>query len=237
MWCAAPARPGPDNLLTDRYPPNRIALPAVSPGQSVGLYGGSFDPVHDGHLLVSERALKVLKLDWVWWLVTPGNPLKNYDPSHDLAARIDAVRHLAPHPRRKVLGIEQALNVRYTADTVAMLTTMRPDVRFVWLMGADNLAGFHRWNEWRSIAGRVPIAVIDRPGSRHAALSAPAARALSNRRLDGEDAAMLADAKPPAWTFVRGPLSPLSSSALRATSAAASNGVSMSSSKADVLKT
>lgn len=222
MWCAAPGKHdhetlhGLPDLTSPRYPSSRVALPAVSPGQSVGLYGGSFDPVHDGHLLVSERALKVLKLDWVWWLVTPGNPLKNHDPSHGLAARIDAVRQRAPHPRRKVLGIEQDLNVRYTADTVAMLTTMRPDVRFVWLMGADNLAGFHRWNEWRAIANRVPIAVIDRPGSRHAALSAPAARTLADRRLDGEDAAMLAHAKPPAWAFVRGPLSPLSSTSLRA---------------------
>lgn len=192
-----------------------MVLPAVAPGQSVGLYGGSFDPVHDGHLLVAERALKALKLDWVWWLVTPGNPLKNHDPSHGLAARIAAVREHAKHPRRRVLSIEEDLNVRYTADTVAMLTTMRPDVRFVWLMGADNLAGFHRWNEWRSIAQRVPMAVIDRPGSRHASLSAPAARALAGRRLDGDDAAMLPGAKPPAWAFVRGPLSPLSSTALR----------------------
>ena len=193
-----------------------MCLPYAAPGQSVGLYGGSFDPVHDGHLLVAEQALKVLKLDWVWWLVTPGNPLKRHDPAHSLDARIQAVRAHAPHPRRRVLGIEEPLGVRYTADTVAMLTTMRPDVRFVWLMGADNLAGFHRWNEWRAIAARVPIAVIDRPGSHHAPLSAPAARALADRRVDEEDAALLSYLAPPVWTFVRGPLSPLSSSALRA---------------------
>ncbi|MFN3170330.1 MAG: nicotinate-nucleotide adenylyltransferase [Hyphomicrobiales bacterium] len=198
------------------YPPARVRLPYVAPGQSVGLYGGSFDPVHDGHLLVAEQALKVLKLDWVWWLVTPGNPLKNHDPAHSLEARIKAVRAQARHPRRKVLSVEEQLGVRYTADTVAMLSTMRPDVRFVWLMGADNLAGFHRWNEWRSIAARVPIAVIDRPGSRHASLSAPAARTLARHRLDGEDAALLSDLEPPVWTFIRGPLSPLSSSAIRA---------------------
>lgn len=194
----------------------RVRLPTVAPGQSVGLYGGSFDPVHDGHLLVAERALKVLKLDWVWWLVTPGNPLKEHNPAHSLDARIKAVRSQARHPRRKVLGIEQDLNVRYTADTVAMLTTMRPGVRFVWLMGADNLAGFHKWNAWRDIASRVPLAVIDRPGSRHAGLHAPAARAMARNRLDGEDAAMISHLKPPVWTFVRGPLSPLSSSAIRA---------------------
>jgi nicotinate-nucleotide adenylyltransferase len=184
----------------------------------VGLYGGSFDPVHDGHLLVAERALKVLRLDWVWWLVTPGNPLKDHNPAHSLDQRIEAVRSQARHPRRKVLGIEGQLGVRYTADTVAMLTTMRPDVRFVWLMGADNLAGFHKWNAWRDIAARIPLAVIDRPGSRHASLSAPAARAMADARLDGEDASMLSHLAPPAWTFIRGPLSPLSSSAIRSAS-------------------
>ncbi len=206
-------------MTTPVYPripaTGRVRLPHVAPGQSVGLYGGSFDPVHDGHLLVAERALKVLKLDWVWWLVTPGNPLKDHNPADSLDQRIKAVRCQARHPRRKVLGIEQDLGVRYTADTVAMLTTMRPDVRFVWLMGADNLAGFHKWNAWRDIAARIPLAVIDRPGSRHAGLSAPAARAMADARLDGEDACMLSHLAAPAWTFIRGPLSPLSSSAIR----------------------
>lgn len=198
------------------YPHARVRLPSVAPGQSVGLYGGSFDPVHDGHLLVAEQALKRLKLDWVWWLVTPGNPLKNHDPAHSLEARMQAVLAEARHPRRKVLSVEDQLGVRYTADTVAMLTTMRPDVRFVWLMGADNLAGFHRWNQWRSIAARLPIAVIDRPGSRHAVLSAPAAQAMAKNRLDSEDASLLSYLQPPVWTFLRGPLSPLSSTAIRA---------------------
>lgn len=223
MWCAAKARLGLPSLpvaVYSRIPvTGRVRLPTVAPGQSVGLYGGSFDPVHDGHLLVAEQAFKALQLDWVWWLVTPGNPLKNHDPAHDLEARIKAVRREARHPRRKVLGIEEQLGVRYTADTVAMLTTMRPDVRFVWLMGADNLAGFHRWNQWRSIAARVPIAVIDRPGSRHASLSAPMARAMAGRRLDSDDAAQLSHLAPPVWTFIRGPLSPLSSSAIRAAKA------------------
>lgn len=202
--------------MIPRYPPRHVRLPYVAPGQSVGLYGGSFDPVHDGHILVAERAIKALALDWVWWLVTPGNPLKAHDPEHGLDARIAAVRSQARHPRRKVLGVEAELGVRYTADTVAMLTTMRPDVRFVWLMGADNLAGFHRWNAWRDIAARVPIAIIDRPGAHHASLSAPMAQTLGRYRLDGEDAARLSHLAPPVWTFLRGPLSPLSSSAIRA---------------------
>jgi nicotinate-nucleotide adenylyltransferase len=202
--------------LTPHYPPARVPLPYVAPGQSVGLYGGSFDPVHDGHILVAERAFKALALDWVWWLVTPGNPLKAHDPAHGLDARIAAVRAQARHPRRKVLGVEAELGVRYTADTVAMLTTMRPDVRFVWLMGADNLASFHRWNAWRDIAARVPIAIIDRPGAHHASLNAPMAQTLGRYRRDGEDAARLSHLAPPVWTFLRGPLSPLSSSAIRA---------------------
>ncbi|MBV6658405.1 MAG: nicotinate-nucleotide adenylyltransferase [Devosiaceae bacterium] len=202
--------------MPPRYPPRRVALPCVGPGQSVGLYGGSFDPIHDGHLLVAERAFAALQLDWVWWLVTPGNPLKAHEPSNDLAARMEAVRQQGRHPRRKVLGIEEPLGVRYSADTVAYLRAMRPDVRFVWVMGADNVASFHRWNAWRTIAEQVPIAVIDRPGSRHASLSSPFAQTYRDRRLDSADAALLSRTRAPAWSFVRGPLSPLSSSALRA---------------------
>ena len=225
MWCAAPAKPDLPDLPTPVYPPRKVRLPHVASGQSVGLYGGSFDPVHDGHVLVTERAFQALRLDWVWWLVTPSNPLKAHDPSHGLAARMQAVRRHARHPRRKVLGIEAQLDVRYTADTLAMLTTMRPDIRFVWLMGADNLAGFHHWNQWRSIAARVPIAVIDRPGARHASLSAPAAQTLVARRIDSDDAALLPNCQPPVWSFVRGPLSPLSSSALRAREKAQQRGI------------
>ncbi len=215
MWCVAPGKRGLSSLIK-RYPPGQVRLPFVAPGQSVGLYGGSFDPIHDGHLLVAEQAMKRLKLDWLWWLVTPGNPLKAHDPSHGLAARLATVRHASYHPRRRVLSIEADLGVRYTADTVSMLTTMRPNVRFVWLMGADNLSSFHRWNQWRLIAAQIPIAVIDRPGSRHAPLSSPAAQTWAKRRVDDYDAAMLAQLNPPVWTFVRGPLSPLSSSAIRA---------------------
>ncbi|MEM6382694.1 MAG: nicotinate-nucleotide adenylyltransferase [Pseudomonadota bacterium] len=202
------------------HPPRKVRLPAVGAGQSVGLYGGSFDPMHDGHLLVADRALKALRLDWVWWLVTPGNPLKTHDPASDLDARIVAIRQQAPHPRRKVLGVEAELGVRYTADTVAMLSAMRPDVRFVWLMGADNLASFHRWNAWRTIAETLPIAVIDRPGARHASLSSRFAQTFKDCRLDSDDAARIAQIEPPVWTFVRGPLSTTSSTALRAQNAA-----------------
>ena len=199
-----------------RYPAQRVRLPAVGVGQSVGLYGGSFDPVHDGHLLVAEQGLKAVKLDWVWWLVTPGNPLKAHDPSHGLIARMAAVSKAADGPRTHILDVEQHLGVRYTADTVSILQTMRPDVRFVWLMGADNLASFHNWNAWKSIVARVPIAVVDRPGSRHAALSSKVAQMFEKQRLDSADAALLAGAKPPIWSFVRGPLSSSSSTIMRA---------------------
>ncbi|MGD1887932.1 MAG: nicotinate-nucleotide adenylyltransferase [Cohaesibacteraceae bacterium] len=204
------------NGFPPRYPAQRVRLPAVGVGQSVGLYGGSFDPVHDGHILVAEQGLKAVKLDWIWWLVTPGNPLKAHDPSHGREARMAAVDKVAGNPRAHILDVEQHLGVRYTADTVSILQTMRPDVRFVWLMGADNLAGFHNWNEWKSIVARVPIAVIDRPGSRHAALSSKVAQRFEKQRLDSVDAALLPGAKPPIWSFVRGPLSSSSSTLLRA---------------------
>ena len=199
------------------YPRTKVRLPYAASGQRVGLYGGSFDPVHAGHALVAERAMRRLKLDWLWWLVTPGNPLKTSDPAHSLQARIDRVRAFAPDPRYHVLGVEEALGVRYTAETLAILTTMRPDLQFVWLMGADNLASFHNWNEWRAIAARMPIAVIDRPGARHAPLSAPAAQALRKAQVPPRRMPSLYGF-PPRWVMLRGPLSGQSSTAIRSLS-------------------
>ena len=182
----------------------------------IGLLGGSFNPAHAGHLHISRMALKLLRLDEVWWLVSPQNPLKSTDGMATFEKRMDAARAVATAvPRIHVSDVEAQLGTRYTADTLEKLVPGSPSNRFVWLMGADNLAGFHRWNAWRSIAARVPIAVIDRPGSRHAALSSLAAQALAGRRIDGEDSALLPYLRPPVWALVRGPLSPLSSTALR----------------------
>lgn len=190
-------------------------LPATLPGMTVGLYGGSFNPPHRGHAHVAGLALTRLRLDRIWWLVSPGNPLKSADGLPDVEARLAAVRAIARHPRAVVTDLEARLGTRYTLDLVRRLRRMRPSVRFVLVIGADNWASFHRWGGWREIARLVPIAVVDRPGSTFAALASPAARAFAAARLDERDAARLPLRRPPAWLFIAGVKVPLSSSALR----------------------
>ncbi len=196
-----------------------LRLPAHAPGLRIGLFGGSFNPAHDGHRMASLTALRRLKLDRVWWLVTLGNPLKDNSALPPLEARIETARRLADHTRIRVTGAEASLRTRYTADTLRALKLRCPGVRFVWIMGSDNLAGFHRWNEWRAIARMMPIAVIDRPGSTHRALASPAANWLSRYRLSETEAAALATSEPPAWVFLHGRRSDQSSTRLRALAA------------------
>lgn len=198
-----------------------LALPQAWPGQAIGLFGGSFDPVHEGHRMASLAAMRRLRLDAVWWLVTPGNPLKAA-PS-DLPRRLRAAAKAARHPRIRVTGAEAILATRFTADTLAKIVAMRPGVRFVWLMGADNLAQFHRWRDWEKIAALMPIAVYDRPGSTFSAPNAPAARALSLHRVPEREAATLARRRPPAWIFLHGRRSAVSSTALRRAGRAATS--------------
>jgi nicotinate-nucleotide adenylyltransferase len=181
----------------------------------IGLFGGSFDPPHAGHRAVSLEALKRLGLDQVWWLVSPQNPLKPNAPA-DLGRRIAAARALANHPRIKVTGIEAALGTTYTADTLRKLKQRLPEVRLVWMMGADNLASFHRWRDWQGIAADVPIAVFNRPGQALRALSSPAARTLARTRIRERDAHRIGGIRPPAWVFLSSPHVPLSSTELRA---------------------
>jgi nicotinate-nucleotide adenylyltransferase len=181
----------------------------------IGLLGGSFNPPHEGHALVTRLALTRLRLDHVWWLVTPGNPLK---PKADLAAlqaRVVAARELIAAPRVAVTDIEAQIGARYTYDTLAWLTRRAPDVRFVWIMGADNLRQFHLWRHWRAIADLVPIVVVDRPGSTLRAMSSRAAIALAPWRVAEGEAAHFADLDPPALIFLHGPRSELSSTLLR----------------------
>lgn len=192
------------------------ALPPVRHGMRIGLFGGSFDPPHEGHVEVSRVAVRTLGLHRVWWLVSPQNPLKPHAPSDDLARRIEAARNLARDPCIAVTGIEAALGTRTTASMLDRLLPRLPGVRVVWMMGADNLAGFHRWDAWRSIVARVPIAVFNRPGLTRSALSSPAANAMRRHRLLVRDAASLAEKRPPAWVFLPSPHIPLSSTALRA---------------------
>ncbi|MDJ1157552.1 nicotinate-nucleotide adenylyltransferase [Chelatococcus sp. SYSU_G07232] len=197
-------------------PPSPPPLPRHAPGMRIGLFGGSFNPPHAGHRLASLVALRRLGLDRVWWIVTPGNPLKDNARLPALAARMAAARATAAHPRIDVTGFEASIGTRYTYDTIAYLRRRCPEVRFVWIMGADNLAGFHRWQRWREIAALVPIAVVDRPGATVKAARAKAAQALGTRRLREAEARLLSAARLPAWVFLHGPRSPLSSTALRA---------------------
>ena len=195
-------------------------LPRWSPGQRIGLLGGSFNPPHEGHLLISLYALKRLRLDRVWWIVTPGNPLKDNESLPSLEVRIVEARALARDPRIAVTGFEAEIGARYTADTVAFLRRRAPEVHFVWLMGADNLRQFHLWRRWRRLAERVPIAVVDRPGSTLRAVAAPAAGYLSKFRVPEMRAARFPQCRPPAFIFLHGPQSILSSSAIRGDEAA-----------------
>ena len=192
-----------------------MRLPGHAAGMRIGLFGGTFNPPHDGHRLVSTIALSRLGLDQIWWLVTPGNPLKENEGLPRLETRMAAARELADHPRIVVTGLEAQIGTRYTHDTIAWLTQRCPGVRFVWIMGADNLAGFHRWQRWRDIAALIPIAVIDRPGSTLKAVNSPAGAWLSPHRLDETDGCLLAQARAPAFVFIHARRSDLSSTELR----------------------
>jgi nicotinate-nucleotide adenylyltransferase len=191
------------------------AIPFYSNGMRVGLLGGSFNPPHTAHRAISLFAIKRLKLDRVWWLVTPGNPLKDNGGLRDLNERTEAARRMANDPRIDISCLESVIGTRYTADTISYLRRRASGLRFVWIMGADNLAQFHRWQNWRRIASEVPIAVIDRPPQSFRALAAPAAQALARDRLPENQAARLADQQPPAWVFLTGMKLNLSSTTLR----------------------
>lgn len=160
----------------------RVKTPPAYPGERIGIMGGSFNPPHSGHATVSQTALKRFGLSRIWWLVTPGNPLKTNGGLPDLAARMAACRQYAHRPREIVTGFEAELGTPYTAATLAFLRMRHPGVQFVWVMGADNMAGFHRWQQWRSIARMMPMAVVDRPGWRWRALASPAARRFAAQR-------------------------------------------------------
>lgn len=195
---------------------DELKIPHVEPGMSVGLFGGSFNPPHDGHRHVVLTALQRLQIDRLWWLVSPGNPLKQNDGLPSLKERISQSRQLMAHPRVDVTGCEARLKTKYSADLVCHLIKRYPSVRFVWIMGADNLTNFHRWERWEDIASNMPICVIDRPGDTLVTRSSRVAKKLLHARLDETDAKLLKDYKAPAWTFIHVPKNALSSTLLRA---------------------
>jgi nicotinate-nucleotide adenylyltransferase len=190
-------------------------LPPHAPGMRIGIFGGSFDPPHEGHALVSHLALTRLRLDRVWWLVSPGNPLKDTRGLASLEGRMAAARRLARDPRIVVTGVEAQIGARYTAKTLRFLHRRCVGVRLVWIMGADNLLQFHRWRDWEEIARTTPIAVVDRPGATLRAASAKAARRFPQAWLEEQDACLLAAATSPALIYLHGPRSACSSTELR----------------------
>jgi nicotinate-nucleotide adenylyltransferase len=190
-------------------------LPPHGTGQKIGLFGGSFNPPHAGHRQASLFALRRLGLDQIWWMVTPGNPLKKNGSLPALVDRTQAAARIAAHPRIAVSGAEAMFRTRYTADLIQILKARDPTTRYVWIMGSDSLTDFHRWEDWRRLAASVPIAVVNRPRSLAAPLSARAAQGIGRHRIDADDAATLADRVPPAWVFLIGPRISASSTAIR----------------------
>ncbi len=188
----------------------------------VGLFGGSFNPAHAGHVHVGETARKRLGLDLVLWLVSPGNPLKHPDMWTKYATRVDSAQQITKRrPKQYVCESEMAFGTRYTLDTVRGFQARWPNTRFVWIIGSDNLANFHLWRDWQSIAREIPIAVIARPGDPARACLSPFARQFCRARLPALAAPILPAQNGPAWVYLSAPYCGLSSSALRDNSAIA----------------
>lgn len=204
-------------LALVRLPPIPARTLGFQPKRRVGLLGGSFNPAHEGHRHIAELALRHLGLDEVWFLVSPGNPLKEAKGMAPLAKRLASAAAQAHHPRLRAVAIEQALGTRYTADTLAALIRRFPRTSFVWLMGADNLIQLPRWERWSSIFNTVPIAVFARPSYSTNALAGKAAHRFSPaRRRSLRQATRLASRKPPAWVFLHTRLHPASATSIRA---------------------
>ena len=202
-------------------PAQHLKVPLAAPNMRIGLLGGSFNPAHAAHRQISLVALKRLRLDQVWWLMSPNNPLKAKAP--DLETRIAVALEVAHHPKIVVTGFEAGRNSAYTVDTIRFLKRRYPSVNFVWLMGADNLVSFHRWRAWEALFRLVPIAVLDRPGYRLKARASRAAQRFASAALDETDAPGLLRMEPPAWTLLTLPLSSLSSTRLRGAKSATPN--------------
>ncbi len=211
MWFAGPARRAP---VAGRPKALRLGFD-LKRGMKVGLYGGSFNPAHDGHAHVAQTARRRLGLDRVIWLVSPQNPLKGRGETASLSERMEGVRIVAQGPGMIVSDAETRLGSAYTIDTIRSLKARYPGVKFVWIMGADSLAGFHRWRGWTQIMREVPVAVVSRPWISLRSRFSPAARRFARFRRSSMQASRVPMAAAPAWVFLRGPLNFQSSTALR----------------------
>lgn len=211
MWFAGPARRVPD---AGRPATLRLGF-TLSRGMRVGLYGGSFNPAHEGHAHVAETARRRLRLDRVIWLVSPQNPLKSSHETASLESRLAGARRFARGRAMVVSAAETKIGSTYTIDTLRVLKARFPGVKFVWIMGADSLANFHRWRGWTQIMGGAPVAVVSRPWISLKSRFSPAARRFARARRPAAEASRLAGTKPPRWVFLTGPLNFQSSTALR----------------------
>ena len=209
MWSGVTARSVPEPLAPNPLSP-------LWNGRKVGLLGGSFNPAHQAHLLVSQTALRRLGLDEVWWLVSPQNPLKSADGMAPLADRLAGARLVATDRRIRPTDIESVLGTRFTTDTIAALRRRFPKTRFVWLMGADNLQQVTRWKAWPKLFRLAPVAIFGRPTYSLRAMSSTAAKRFGTRRIPVERARELAGMSPPAWTFIHLRHEPTSATAIRA---------------------
>jgi nicotinate-nucleotide adenylyltransferase len=181
----------------------------------IGLLGGSFNPAHEGHRHISLIALKRLQLDQIWWLVTPGNPLKDTTVLQTIGERMAQARDIARSPRIVVTDFERHLSTPYTIDTVRFLQRRYPGTDFVWIVGADNLTGFHHWLGWSNLFRMLPILVVDRPECRNRALSSRTARRFADNQMPESRARSLPGSEAPAWIYLTAPLSDMSSTAIR----------------------
>ncbi|MCY4462775.1 MAG: nicotinate-nucleotide adenylyltransferase [Albidovulum sp.] len=192
----------------------RFELPHAIPGQRIGILGGSFNPPHSGHVLATLWSLKCFGLDRIWWLVSPGNPLKTERPS-SMRLRIEAASRMIRHPRVVVSNFEEVAGTNYTYRTVAELTKKYPSTKFVWLMGADSLLQLHHWKNWNEIVRQVPIGVIARPGNNTPARFSAAAARYKRFKIPQELSRALPYREPPAWTLINLPMDPISSTSIR----------------------
>ena len=192
-----------------------LKLPAFGQGQRIGLFGGSFNPAHAGHRMVALYALKRLKLHWVWWLVSPQNPLKDIKQTGEYSARFANTQLIANHPHFKVTNLEKQIHSRNTAQTLTALKQAMTKAHFVWIMGADSFADLNHWHDWNYIVETLPIAVLARPGYSVRALGGQAAIRYHNNRVSNEQSGLLARCNAPAWVFISMPLRKESSTAIR----------------------
>ncbi len=191
-----------------------IKLPPHGPHQRIGIFGGSFNPAHEGHRQVALYAMKRLKLDWVWWLVSPQNPLKSTDETSDYEERLAYAKALADHPRFVVTDLEKQMGSHYTAETLRKLKALS-NADFVWIMGADSLASIDHWHQWTEIFGMMPVAVVARPGYSIRALDSKAAIRYAQRRIPMDRPQILPNKTSPRWAFISMPLRKESSTDLR----------------------